>query len=166
MRVVKGLQVKLLNEFDKTKDLSFNHRKHIHKLFVNEMLSMLGESTTKRWHPPKKTAGGPKSKRKVQAAPTVVLFVGMQGAGKTTTVAKYARYYKRKGCSPAMIAADTFRAGAVAQLAQNAARVPAPFYSGGADVKDPVVVVEKGFQHFRKTSSPCFARRIANRKTF
>ena len=43
--------------------------------------------------------------------PNVVLFVGLQGAGKTTTIAKYANYYQRRGWKTAMVCADTFRAG-------------------------------------------------------
>jgi signal recognition particle subunit SRP54 len=56
------------------------------------------------------------------------MFVGLQGSGKTTTIAKYAKYYKRKGWKACMICADTFRAGAYDQLKQNATRVKVPFY--------------------------------------
>jgi len=41
--------------------------------------------------------------------PNVILFVGLQGAGKTTTIAKYANYYQRRGWKTAMVCADTFR---------------------------------------------------------
>jgi signal recognition particle subunit SRP54 len=39
------------------------------------------------------------------------MFVGLQGSGKTTTCTKYAYYYKKKGFKPALVCADTFRAG-------------------------------------------------------
>ncbi len=54
----------------------------------------------------------------------VVMFVGLQGSGKTTTCTKYAYYYKRKNWKPALVCADTFRAGAFDQVsARCSARV-------------------------------------------
>lgn len=46
-----------------------------------------------------------------------------QGAGKTTTIAKFAHYWQRKGWKVAMVCADTFRAGAFDQLKQNATKL-------------------------------------------
>ena len=43
--------------------------------------------------------------------PVIVLMAGLQGAGKTTSIAKYAHYYQRRGWKTAMVCADTFRAG-------------------------------------------------------
>ena len=60
--------------------------------------------------------------------PSVVMFVGLQGSGKTTTCTKYADYYRWKGFSPALVCADTFQAGAFDQLKQNAAKAKIPFY--------------------------------------
>lgn len=67
--------------------------------------------------------------------PNVVMFVGLQGSGKTTTCTKYSYYYQRKGFKPAMVCADTFRAGAFDQLKQNATKAKIPFYGrcGGFD---------------------------------
>ena len=45
--------------------------------------------------------------------PNVIMFVGLQGSGKTTTIAKFANYYQRKGWKTCMVCADTFRAGYV-----------------------------------------------------
>ena len=58
----------------------------------------------------------------------IVMFVGLQGSGKTTTCAKYANYWQRKNFRTAMICADTFRAGAFDQLKQNAAKIRVPFH--------------------------------------
>ena len=55
------------------------------------------------------------------------LFITV-GSGKTTTCTKYADYYRRKGFSPALVCADTFRAGAFDQLKQNASKAKIPFY--------------------------------------
>ena len=43
--------------------------------------------------------------------PAVILMAGLQGAGKTTSIAKYAHYYQRRGWKTCMVCADTFRAG-------------------------------------------------------
>lgn len=79
----------------------------------------------------------------------VIMMVGLQGSGKTTTVTKLAYYYKRKGMHPGLVCADTFRAGAFAQLRQNATRAKVPFYGSDTET-DPVVVASAGVEQFRK----------------
>lgn len=69
--------------------------------------------------------------------PNVIMFVGLQGSGKTTTCTKYAYYYQKKGWKVALVCADTFRAGAFDQLKQNATKVRIPFY-GSYTESDPV----------------------------
>lgn len=77
----------------------------------------------------------------------VIMFVGLQGSGKTTTVVKMAVYYKRKGWRPAVICADTFRAGAYDQLVQNATRAKVPYY-GERSERDPVKIAQEGLDKF------------------
>mmetsp|Transcript_3620 Transcript_3620/g.7845 ORF Transcript_3620/g.7845 Transcript_3620/m.7845 type:complete len:471 (+) Transcript_3620:271-1683(+) len=79
---------------------------------------------------------------------SVVMFVGLQGSGKTTTCTKYAFYHKKKGWKPALVCADTFRAGAFDQLKQNATKAQIPFY-GSYKETDPAVIAEQGVQRFR-----------------
>mmetsp|Transcript_170510 Transcript_170510/g.546896 ORF Transcript_170510/g.546896 Transcript_170510/m.546896 type:complete len:541 (-) Transcript_170510:110-1732(-) len=79
----------------------------------------------------------------------VVMFVGLQGSGKTTTCTKYAHYYNRKGWKTALVCCDTFRAGAFDQLKQNASKVRIPFY-GDYNETDPVKIAEEGVQLFKK----------------
>jgi len=79
--------------------------------------------------------------------PNIVLFVGLQGAGKTTSIAKFANYYQRKGWKTAMVCADTFRAGAFDQLKQNATKLRVPFY-GSYTEADPVLIAEEGVRQF------------------
>eukprot|EP01097_Dermamoeba_algensis_P007778 TRINITY_DN4974_c0_g1_i1.p1 TRINITY_DN4974_c0_g1~~TRINITY_DN4974_c0_g1_i1.p1 ORF type:complete len:406 (+),score=101.58 TRINITY_DN4974_c0_g1_i1:282-1499(+) len=79
----------------------------------------------------------------------VLMFVGLQGSGKTTTIAKLAHFYKKKGWKTAMVCADTFRAGAFDQLKQNATKVKVPFY-GSYTEADPVKVASEGVEQFRK----------------
>ena len=80
--------------------------------------------------------------------PNVVLFVGLQGAGKTTTIAKYAAYHQKRGYRCGMVCADTFRAGALDQLKQNATKLRIPFY-GSYTEADPVTIARRGVEQFR-----------------
>jgi signal recognition particle subunit SRP54 len=78
----------------------------------------------------------------------VILFVGLQGAGKTTTIAKFANYYQKRNWKCAMVCADTFRAGAFDQLKQNATKLRIPFY-GSYTEADPVAIAEEGVKQFK-----------------
>ena len=62
----------------------------------------------------------------IKGKTNVIMFVGLQGSGKTTSITKMALYYKNRGFKPALVAADTFRAGAFEQLQQNARKVGVP----------------------------------------
>eukprot|EP01106_Pelomyxa_sp_JSP_P017503 TRINITY_DN71_c0_g1_i1.p1 TRINITY_DN71_c0_g1~~TRINITY_DN71_c0_g1_i1.p1 ORF type:complete len:490 (-),score=159.40 TRINITY_DN71_c0_g1_i1:31-1500(-) len=81
--------------------------------------------------------------------PSVLMMVGLQGSGKTTTVTKLAYYYRRKGLKTGVVCADTFRAGAFAQLRQNATKAKIPFY-GSETETDPVRVAKQGVDLFKK----------------
>ena len=74
--------------------------------------------------------------------PTVILMVGVNGVGKTTTIAKLAYKYKKEGKKVMMIAGDTFRAGAVSQLQIWAERTESLFY--GKEGSDPAGVIFDG----------------------
>ena len=74
--------------------------------------------------------------------PTVILMVGVNGVGKTTTIAKLANKYKNEGKKVLMIAGDTFRAGAVEQLKIWAERTDSLFY--GKENSDPAGVIFDG----------------------
>ena len=71
---------------------------------------------------------------------TVMLFVGVNGVGKTTSIGKLAYKYKQEGKKVMLVAADTFRAGAVAQLAEWGRRVDVPVVTG-PEKSDPASVV-------------------------
>jgi signal recognition particle subunit SRP54 len=92
--------------------------------------------------------GDPKKLELKKGRPNVVMFVGLQGAGKTTTCTKYAYHWKKKGFKPAMVCADTFRAGAFDQLKQNATKAQIPFY-GSYQETDPAVIAEQGVARFK-----------------
>lgn len=76
---------------------------------------------------------------------TVMLFVGVNGVGKTTSIGKLAHRYKRAGKKVMLVAADTFRAGAVAQLAEWGRRVDVPVVIG-PEKADPASVVFDGME--------------------
>ena len=119
---------------------SADKRRVIQQAVIAELCRMLDPGTP----PPFAPARG----RTTKAKPGVVTLVGLQGSGKTTTCAKYADYHRRKGFSPALVCADTFRAGAFDQLKQNAAKAKIPFYGSYVET-DPVRVAVDGVERFR-----------------
>ncbi|KAK7194194.1 signal recognition particle [Novymonas esmeraldas] len=80
---------------------------------------------------------------------SVVMFVGLQGSGKTTSCTKYAAYFQRKGLKTALVCADTFRAGAYDQLRQNATKAKVRFY-GSLTEADPVTIAREGVAELKK----------------
>ncbi|HEU5286850.1 MAG TPA: signal recognition particle-docking protein FtsY [Candidatus Limnocylindria bacterium] len=85
-------------------------------------------------------AGTDASLRTTSARPRVILVVGVNGSGKTTTAAKLAKRLKDAGETPLLAAADTFRAAAIEQLETWASRLDIPVVSGRPD-GDPAAVV-------------------------
>jgi fused signal recognition particle receptor len=79
----------------------------------------------------------------VEGRPTVLLVYGVNGVGKTTSIAKLAYRYKKQGKSVLLVAADTFRAGAVEQLKVWASRLDCPIVSG-KEGSDPASVAFDG----------------------
>lgn len=85
----------------------------------------------------------------IKEKPTVLLTVGIQGSGKTTTVAKLARYLQKRGYRVGLVCADTWRPGAYYQLKQ----LVEPFgieLFGNPDEKDAVKLAREGVEHFKK----------------
>ena len=79
----------------------------------------------------------------------VVMLVGLQGSGKTTTCTKLAHYYQRKGFKTSLVCTDTFRAGAFDQLKQNAIKARIPYYGSYAE-SDPVQLAIEGVSKFKQ----------------
>ncbi|MEJ6950470.1 signal recognition particle protein [Natronospora cellulosivora (SeqCode)] len=91
--------------------------------------------------------GGQKSELLISnKPPTVIMMVGLQGAGKTTHTGKLARMLKQKGKSPLMVAADIYRPAAIKQLQVLGERLDVPVFSMG-DQKNPVDIVKAGLSH-------------------
>ncbi|MBR0147428.1 MAG: signal recognition particle protein, partial [Eubacterium sp.] len=80
---------------------------------------------------------------------TVIMMCGLQGAGKTTTVAKLAGQYKNKGKKCLLVACDIYRPAAIQQLEINGDKVGVPVFSMGTDHK-PVDIVKAALAHAKK----------------
>ena len=86
-----------------------------------------------------------------ESGPTVILMVGVNGVGKTTTIGKLANKYNEDGKKVMLIAADTFRAGAVEQLKVWANRTNSLFY--GKENTDPAGVIYDGLELAKKEAA-------------
>ena len=104
------------------------------KIVNEELVATLGQ-------PARLTLGG--------AAPHVLMVVGLQGAGKTTTVAKLARHLRESGHLPIMVAADTYRPAAVTQLEVLGRQLDLLVYSEGVQA-DPPTICAHGVEEARR----------------
>ena len=81
---------------------------------------------------------------------TVIMMIGLQGAGKTTTTAKLAGKFKAKGRKPLLAACDVYRPAAIKQLQVNGEKVDVPVFSMG-DNQSPVDIAKASLEHAKKT---------------
>ncbi|CAL0330424.1 unnamed protein product [Lupinus luteus] len=89
---------------------------------------------------------------KEQRKPYVVVFVGVNGVGKSTNLAKVAYWLQEHNVSVMMAACDTFRSGAVEQLRTHARRLQIPIFEKGYE-KDPAVVAKEAIQEATRNGS-------------
>ncbi|KAI5950783.1 SRP54 [Candida jiufengensis] len=131
---------------------SQNKRKKLQKIIYDELCALVDSHV----EPPKpkklsattKTING-KKVRVSKESSHVIMFVGLQGAGKTTSCTKLAVYYKKRGFKVGLVCADTFRAGAFDQLKQNAIKANIPYYGSYLE-PDPVKIAFEGVQKFKQ----------------
>jgi len=97
------------------------------KIVHEELLNTLGE--------------GAKLNFSSSQKPHVIMLVGLQGAGKTTTAAKLALELRRDGRAPFLVACDTYRPAAIDQLVTLAKQIQAPYFEEGTKVKPPDIAV-------------------------
>lgn len=135
VKLVKKLRenVRSVIDFDEMA-AGLNKRRMIQTAVFKELVKLV-DPGVKAWLPTK-------------GKPNVIMFVGLQGSGKTTTCTKLAYYYLRKGWKTCLVCADTFRAGAYDQLKQNATKARIPFYGSYTEV-DPVVIAQDGVDRFK-----------------
>ncbi len=88
------------------------------------------------------TLGGPGQLELKGPAPYVIMLIGLQGSGKTTTVAKLARHLKQGGHLPLMVAGDTYRPAAITQLEVLGRQLGLPVHSEGQHVQPPQICAD------------------------
>ncbi|MDD3895858.1 MAG: signal recognition particle-docking protein FtsY [Bacilli bacterium] len=117
----------------RVKQESITNTKYLQEVIVDElfMIYVEGESLTDKI-------------MIAESGPTVILLVGVNGVGKTTTIGKLAYKYKKEGKSVMLIAGDTFRAGAVPQLKEWAERTDSLFI--GKENVDPASIIYEGIE--------------------
>lgn len=108
------------------------------KIVHEELISLLGGEAPKINISPK--------------PPTVIMMVGLQGAGKTTHTGKIANMYKSKGKSPLLVACDVYRPAAVDQLKIVGESINVPVFSMGTKIS-PVEIAKAGIEHARKNGN-------------
>ncbi len=117
-------------------------REHVLRIVYEELVALVGQ------------------KVEVSLGKQIILMAGLQGSGKTTTTAKLARFFKRKGMKVAVICADTFRPGAFTQVKTLCDKVHVPCYGdpsehdarkivreGLAQLKEEVIIVDTQGRH-------------------
>ncbi|MDY6894737.1 MAG: signal recognition particle protein [Thermotogota bacterium] len=92
--------------------------------------------------------GKENSKIAISRNPGFIMLTGLQGSGKTTTAAKLANFYKKKGKNPLLVAADTYRPAAIDQLVQLGEDIGIPVFTG--DRVDALKIVEESKKHAEK----------------
>jgi signal recognition particle subunit SRP54 len=100
-------------------------RDHVLRIVYEELVDLVGDSTT------------------IPLEEQTIMLAGLQGSGKTTTTAKMAWWFSKKGLRPAVIQTDTFRPGAYDQAKEMAERAEVEFY-GDPDSDDPVEIAREG----------------------
>jgi signal recognition particle subunit SRP54 len=102
-----------------------NVREHVLRIVYQELVRLVFASTD------------------VKLEPQTILMAGLQGSGKTTTTAKLARYFQKKGLKVGVICADTFRPGAYDQLSTLCQKINIPCF-GDPKAKDALQIVKDG----------------------
>uniref|UniRef100_A0A803T7V1 Signal recognition particle 54 kDa protein n=1 Tax=Anolis carolinensis TaxID=28377 RepID=A0A803T7V1_ANOCA len=135
IKLVKQLRENVKSAIDLEEMASgLNKRKMIQHAVFKELVKLV-DPGVKAWTPTK-------------GKQNIIMFVGLQGSGKTTSCSKLAYYYQRKGWKTCLICADTYRAGAFDQLKQNATKARIPFYGSYTEM-DPVIIASEGVEKFK-----------------
>ena len=108
-------------------------REHVITIIYEEMVNLLGSE-----------AAG----LDINDRPYKILFLGLQGSGKTTTIGKLCRYLQKKGFNPAVVCTDTWRPAAYEQLRQLTEEMDVPLY-GDPNNKDALDLAKKGLEEFK-----------------
>ncbi len=135
--VVENVKVNLVGKKIKRSNDITEYTYYALKDAVEEIISIPGKSMTEMIE-----------EKKAQGEPLVVMFVGINGTGKTTTIGKLANYYLKKGYTPVIAASDTFRAGAIEQVTHHADNVGVKIIKHQKG-SDPAAVAYDAVEHAR-----------------
>lgn len=116
---------------------SLTPAQHVIKIVNEELTSLMGDVQSKIMISPK--------------PPTVIMMVGLQGAGKTTTSGKLGGYFKKQGKKPLLVACDIYRPAAIKQLQVVGEKLDIPVFSMG-DKESPVNIAKAGYNHAVKNN--------------
>jgi len=134
-KISKNIEEKALSE---KLPSGINRREHLVKVLYGEIADLMG---------------GEEAHMDVDPArENVIMMVGVQGGGKTTTAAKLAKYFQKRGFKPGLICADKFRPGAYDQLVQLGSEINVPVY-GEPGKKDAVKIAKNGLEELRSKKS-------------
>ena len=129
--LVKELSDRIRERSLKEKML-LNPHEHVIKVVYEELINIIGKGV------------------EVPLKPQKIMMVGLHGAGKTSSCAKLARYFQKKGLKPAVICADVYRPGASDQLRQLCDKIGVPFYDGQPEDRNVLRIVTSGMTEFDK----------------
>ncbi len=132
-KLSKAIEDRALNE-EPPKGIT--PKEHVVTIVYEELVHLLGEKA---------------QDVEIDKKPYKILFLGLQGSGKTTTIGKLSRYLQKKGFNPAVVCTDTWRPAAFEQLKQLTEEMNVPLY-GDPDNKDALDLARKGLQEFKKQS--------------
>ena len=117
---------------------SLTPAQHIIKIVDEELTSLMGDVQSKVMISSK--------------PPTIIMMVGLQGAGKTTTSGKIGNYFKKQGKRPLLVACDVYRPAAIKQLQVVGEKLDIPVFNMG-DKESPVNIAKAGLSHAQKNNN-------------
>ena len=115
---------------------SLNPAQTVIKIVNDELTELLGGTESRIMISPK--------------APTIIMFVGLQGAGKTTTVGKLSVHLRKQGKNPMLVAADVYRPAAIKQLQVVGAQIDIPVFANETPGANPVEIAKAGIEEAKR----------------
>jgi signal recognition particle subunit SRP54 len=106
-------------------------KEHLTKIVYDELVNFVGK------------------KPEIMLKPGKIMFIGLYGSGKTTSIGKIAKFYRKKGLRPALIGCDVHRPAAMDQLSQLASQIHVPCYAP-KDIKNTLEISKTGIEKFKK----------------
>lgn len=126
--LTKRIEERALNEKPPT---GMTPKEHVTKIVYEELVKVVGK------------------KPEIMMKPGKIMFIGLYGSGKTTSIGKLSKYYQKIGLRPALIGCDIHRPAAMDQIDQLASQINVPCYAP-KDIKDPIMILKTGFDKLKK----------------